>query len=93
MIQEYTAQVVEVDVSGRPSPTETDKPKEEGQRQKEETLAEVRILVDLCVSNGLHLRQKNLSYGQLKRLVEKLEGLCRASMNSAGSIACWVSMT
>ena len=68
--------VVEVDVSGRPSPTETDKVKEEGQRQKEETLAEVRILVDLRVSNGLHLRQGNLSYGQLKRLVEKLEGLC-----------------
>lgn len=68
--------VVEVDVSGRPSPTETDKIKEEGQSQKEETSARVRILVDLRVSNGLHLRQGNLSYGQLKRLVEKLEGLC-----------------
>ena len=53
MIQEYTAQVVEVDVSGRPSPTETDKPKEEGQRQKEETLADVRILVDLCLARGI----------------------------------------
>ena len=68
--------VVEVNVSGRPSPTETDKPGEEGQGQKEETLSEVRILLDLRVSNGLHLRQGNLSYGQLKRLVEKLEGLC-----------------
>lgn len=68
--------VVEVDVSGRPSPAATDKPKEEEQSQKGETLAEVRILVDLRVSNGLHLRQGNLSYGQLKRLVEKLEGLC-----------------
>lgn len=37
---------------------------------------EVSILVDLRVSNGLHLRQGNLSYGQLKSLVEKLEGLC-----------------
>ena len=27
-------------------------------------------------NNGLHLRQGNLSYGQLKRLVEKLEDLC-----------------
>ena len=33
-------------------------------------------MLDLRVSNGLHLRQRNLSYGQLKRLVEKLEGLC-----------------
>lgn len=68
--------IVEVDVPGRPSPAETDKPKEKGLRQKEETLAEVRILLDLRVSNGLHLRQGNLSYGQLKRLIEKLEGLC-----------------
>ena len=67
--------VVEVNVSGRPSQTETDKPKEEGQ-QKEEPSTEVRILVDLRVSNGLHLHQGNLSYGQLKSLVEKLEGLC-----------------
>lgn len=68
--------VVEVNVSGRPSPTEPDKAKEERQRQKEEKATEVRILVDLRVSNGLRLRQGNLSYGQLKRLVEKLEGLC-----------------
>jgi transposase-like protein len=66
--------VVEVDVSGRPSPTETDTAEEEVQVQKEKT--EVRILVDLHISNGLRLRQGNLSYGQLKRLVEKLEGLC-----------------
>lgn len=36
----------------------------------------IRILVDIHVSNGLHIRQKNLSYGGLKQLVEKLEGLC-----------------
>lgn len=67
--------VVEVNVSGRPSQSGTDKPKEEGQ-QKEEPATEVRILVDLRVSNGLRLRQGNLSYGQLRSLVEKLEGLC-----------------
>ena len=68
--------VVEVKVSGRPSHPETDKPEEEGRQQNEEKVTEVRILLDLRVSNGLHLRQRNLSYGQLKRLVEKLEGLC-----------------
>ena len=63
--------VVEVKVSGRPSQPETDKPEEEGRQQNEEKVTEVRILLDLRVSNGLHLRQRNLSYGQLKRLVEK----------------------
>lgn len=36
----------------------------------------VRIWVDLRISNGLHLSQKNLSYQDLVRMVEKLEGLC-----------------
>ena len=65
-----------MNVSGRPSQPETDKLNGEGQRLGEETATEVRILADLRVSNGLYLRQGNLSYGQLKRLVEKLEGLC-----------------
>ena len=68
--------VVEVNVSGRPSQSETDNPKEEERQQKKEPATKVRILVDLRVSNGLRLRQGNLSYGQLKRLVEKPEGLC-----------------
>ena len=68
--------VVEVNISGRPSQPETDKPEEGGRQLKEDPSTEVRILVDLRVSNGLHVRQGNLSYGQLKSLVEKLEGLC-----------------
>ena len=68
--------VVEVEVSGHHSPQETEKAKETAQQQKEEAVREVRILVDLPDSNGLHLRQGNLSYVGLKRLVEKLEGLC-----------------
>lgn len=43
--------VVEVCVSGRPSPQEVEKSKETAQ-QKEEIVREVRILVDLSVSNG-----------------------------------------
>lgn len=38
-------------VSGRPSPQEVEKSKETAQ-QKEEIVREVRILVDLSVSNG-----------------------------------------
>lgn len=36
----------------------------------------IRILVDIRMSNGIHISQKNLSYQSLKSLVEKLEGLC-----------------
>ena len=36
----------------------------------------VRIWIDIRINNGLHLSQKNLSYRDLVRMVEKLEGLC-----------------
>ena len=36
----------------------------------------IRILVDIRMSTGIHISQKNLSYHSLKSLVEKLEGLC-----------------
>ena len=36
----------------------------------------LRILVDIRMSNGVHISQKNLSYEGLKSLVEKLEVLC-----------------
>lgn len=72
--------VVEVEVEGKPASQER---KEEcGPAQPSKTSTQrtekpgVRIVVDLKTSNGLHLRQTNLSYEGLKRLVEKLEGLC-----------------
>lgn len=37
---------------------------------------ELRILVDICMSNGVHVSRKNLSYEGLKNLVGKLEDLC-----------------
>ena len=37
---------------------------------------ELRILVDIHMSNGVYLSQKNLSYEGLKSLVVKLEVLC-----------------
>lgn len=36
----------------------------------------VRIMVDIRMTNGIQLRQKNLNYDQLLSLVEKLEALC-----------------
>lgn len=36
----------------------------------------VRIMIDIRMTNGMQIRQKNLSIGRLKKLVENLEGLC-----------------
>ena len=36
----------------------------------------LRIMVDIAMSNGLRLSQKNLSYQDLRSLIEKLEVLC-----------------
>ena len=44
--------------------------------QKAGSTSPVRIFVELRMINGLHVSQKNLSYQELKRLIEKLEGLC-----------------
>ena len=41
--------------------------------QKKES---VRIMVDIRMSNGMQIRQRNLSRHQLLKLVEKLEALC-----------------
>ena len=68
--------MVEVTVDGRPSAVEEEKTAGSVPASKETAVKDVRILLDLRASNGLHLRQGNLSYGDLKRLVEKLEGLC-----------------
>lgn len=71
--------IVEVKVDGLPTSTQ-EEPKVESRSQEQsstETKSScVRILVELRMSNGLHLSQKNLSYQDLKQLIEKLEGLC-----------------
>ena len=71
--------VVEVQVDGAPviAHEETtkinDQVKSVSQSSNENP---VRIWIDIRISNGLHLSQKNLSYQDLVRMVEKLEGLC-----------------
>lgn len=39
-------------------------------------VSSLRILVDIRMTNGIHIRQRNLDYSGLRRLVEKLEVLC-----------------
>lgn len=38
--------------------------------------ASVRIMIDIRMTNGINIRQKNLNYEGLRALVEKLEVLC-----------------
>ena len=74
--------IVPVQVLGAPSPESEMKeilsPIRDGKPEVDTRLSsgsELRILVDIRMSNGVHISQKNLSYAGLKSLVEKLEGI------------------
>ena len=71
--------IVEVKVDGLPT-SDQEESKKESRSQEQSSIETksscVRILVELRMTNGLHLSQKNLSYQELKQLIEKLEGLC-----------------
>ena len=75
--------IVPVDVEGHPAEEETvigdleepgvtDEDSASGITSREQ----IRIMIDIRLTNGMQIRQKNLSFGRLKRLVENLEGLC-----------------
>ena len=71
--------IVEVQVDGAPGITHEEKTKTGDQPKpvsKSSDENPVRIWIDIRISNGLHLSQKNLSYQDLVRMIEKLEGLC-----------------
>ena len=71
--------IVEVKVDGLPASDQEESKKESPSQEPSSTAMKpscVRILVELRMTNGLHISQKNLSYQELKRLIEKLEGLC-----------------
>ena len=71
--------VVEVQIDGAPvvSPEEQPAPvAHPASVSPLSTANPVRLWIDIRTSNGLHLSQKNLSYHDLVRMVEKLEVLC-----------------
>ena len=69
-------EIVEVAVDGRPSEEGASPAVPSHSRQQSASSPPVRILVDIRMSNGLYITQKNLNYQELVKLVEKLEGLC-----------------
>ena len=70
--------VVAVQIDGIPE-SKTEEKKQSDQSQAGSAIITdhtVRIRIDIRISNGLLLSQKNLSYQDLVRMIEKLEGLC-----------------
>ncbi len=72
-VQVLGAPSTEAEMAERPSPIPEQKPESNTWLSSP---TELRILVDIRMSNGVHISQKNLSYEGLKSLVEKLEVLC-----------------
>lgn len=75
--------IVPVDVEGHPAEEEILKRDlgelgvaEEDSKPTSSSRETVRIMIDIRMTNGMQIRQKNLSFGRLKKLVENLEGLC-----------------
>ena len=78
-LKDIRKKIVEVQINGVPEIGHEEKSKTSVQSQsvsQSRNDTPVRILVAIRISNGLHLSRKNLSYQDLVRMVEKLEGLC-----------------
>lgn len=66
--------LVSVQVEGRPSAEQS--VMEEAPSDPKLMLDSVRIMVDIRMTNGIHIQQRGLDFDGLKRLVGKLEVLC-----------------
>lgn len=66
--------LVPVHVDGRPSSEQS--VMEEAPSDAKVMLDSVRIMVDIRMTNGIHIQQRGLDFDGLKRLVGKLEVLC-----------------
>ena len=75
--------IVPVEVEGQPAEEKISKREMEcfgdaGRTPEQPVVSRgpVRIMVDIRMTNGMQIRQKNLSYERLRSLVENLEALC-----------------
>lgn len=68
--------IVEVHVDGRPDTSSPQVPEAASSEEAKPRQEKTRIKVEIRMTNGLYLSQKNLSYKELVILVGKLEGLC-----------------
>lgn len=73
-------QIVPVHVEGHPK-VESNSPTEVSsspipERKTDTASVPVRIMIDIRMTNGMRIRQRYLTYPDLKNLISKLEGLC-----------------
>ena len=70
--------LVSVQVDGRPHEAEPEEEPEEKEIKvpSEGYRRELRIMIDLKMTNGMHIQQRNLNYDALKRLILNLDVLC-----------------
>ena len=76
-------QIVPVHVEGHPK-VESNSPTEVSsspipERKTDTASVPVRIMIDIRMTNGMRIRQRDLTYPDLKNLISKLEGLCRTT--------------
>lgn len=73
-------QIVPVHVEGHPE-ADSNSPMEVSPSPKAEDKSDtgshaVRVMIDIRMTNGMRIQQRNLTYPDLKNLIAKLEGLC-----------------
>ena len=73
-------QIVPVHVEGHPE-AESDSPtgvpsSPVPERKADTESVPVRIMIDIRMTNGMRIRQRDLTYPDLRNLISKLEGLC-----------------
>ena len=73
-------QIVPVQVEGQPE-MDTQSSKEVSssptpERKENTEPCPVRMMIDIRMTNGIRIQQRNLTYRNLRSLIEKLEGLC-----------------
>ena len=73
-------QIVPVDVEGHPeaeSDSLTEVPSSPvPERNREQEFGSVRIMIDIRMTNGMRIQQRNLTYPDLKTQISKLEVFC-----------------
>lgn len=71
--------IVPLEITGLPEAEVTDTGVSEPQAGKDSSSQrqkDVRIMIDVRITNGLHLSRRNMSYRELQELVANLEVLC-----------------
>lgn len=73
--QDTRSKVIPVTVDGMPENPSKGEPVHGTERTGREP-ASVRIMIDIKMTNGLHVSRRGMSYSEFQRLVNNLEVLC-----------------